>query len=266
MYLSENLIMKRYNISFAGAGRVGSAVCTALYSAGHKILKVVSETSSRGIPLAESCKAEWSHELIFPDDTEIIIVAVPDHRLITVLQSLKCSDQTLVVHTAGSFGQEVFPGRMVNTGVFYPLQTFTSGRNIEFAGLPFLTEANNKNNLKILDDLAISLGSGVYHAGSEERTKLHLAAVIACNFSNYLLSESKIITEKAGFSFDILKPLIEETISKAFALSPENSQTGPAVRNDFNTMEKHLGLLSYSPQLQKIYSDISESIINFYKK
>lgn len=265
MYLSENLIMRRYNISFAGAGRVASALCTELYSAGHKIIKIVSLTPSGGTLLAASCHAEWSNDLVFSDDTNVLIVAVPDHSLESVLNSIVCGRNTLVVHTAGSFGLDVFPDGIDNKGVFYPLQTFTRGRTINFERLPFLTEAENETSLEILDDLVESLKSKAYHAGAGQRQKLHLAAVIACNFPNYLFTESKTITENAGFSFDILKPLIEETLSKAFELGPELSQTGPAARNDNNTIEKHLELLSDSPQLQKIYRDISESIINYYK-
>jgi predicted short-subunit dehydrogenase-like oxidoreductase (DUF2520 family) len=94
---------------------------------------------------------------------------------------------------------------------------------------------------------------------------LHLAAVFVSNFTNHMLTEGKEIAVKAGFSFEILEPLIKETIQKAIDSGPENSQTGPAVRNDKNTIEKHLELLSFSPDLQKIYVDMTKSIIEYYK-
>ena len=114
--------MAQYNLSFAGAGRVAGALCLELYRSGFKILQVVSESESDGKPLANSCKASWSSELIYSDQNDIIIVAVPDHRLNEVLDHIKCTDNTIIAHTAGSLGLEVFPAHIKNAGVFYPLQ------------------------------------------------------------------------------------------------------------------------------------------------
>ena len=112
------------NISFAGAGRVAGALCVEFYRKGFKILKIVSETEKDGRSLADNCHAAWSSEPEFPYKSELIVVAVPDHKLKEVLDKIQCGSNTLVAHTAGSFGLEVFPDRLKKTGVFYPLQTF----------------------------------------------------------------------------------------------------------------------------------------------
>ena len=252
-------------ISFAGAGRVASALCKDLFFAGYKIEIIVSESEEGGRSLAGSCNALWSSDLMYPDSTKIIFVAVPDRKLVAVLNSIRCSPGTIVVHTAGSFGLDIFPERIRQKGIFYPLQTFSKNRTISFSRLPVLLESSDESTSSILEKIAGSLSSEVHFADTDHRRMLHVAAVFVSNFTNYMLTEGKEIAAKAGFSFEILEPLIKETILKAIDSGPENSQTGPAIRSDKNTIEKHLELLSFSPGLQKIYNDMTQSIIEYYK-
>ena len=258
--------MFQHNISFAGAGKVAAALCGKISETGIKIDLIVSLSEERGRNLAESCKASWSSVPEFPSSTEIIIVAVPDHLLKSVLENLRCSADTLVVHTAGSFGLEVFPEHLTKKGVFYPLQTFSPGRKIDFTALPLLLESSDNQSAAIMEELAASIGGKTYFVSTEQRIKIHLAAVFICNFTNHMLTRGKEIAEKAGVPFEIFFPLLRETMAKAMDIGPERSQTGPAVRNDQNTIERHMDLLSFSPELKKIYSEITMSIINYHNK
>jgi predicted short-subunit dehydrogenase-like oxidoreductase (DUF2520 family) len=258
--------MYHNSISFAGAGRVAEALSKELFRAGYRIDRIVSENENIGKPLSDSCKAEWSSDLSFPDSTKVIIVAVPDHRLKSVLENVSCSPETLVAHTAGSFGLEIFPEKIIRRGIFYPLQTFSRGRLVSFIDLPFLLESSDDESAGILKTLAESIGSKVHFVDAEQRRMLHLAAVFVCNFTNHMLTLGREVAMKADYPFEILTPLIKETISKALDSGPENSQTGPAVRNDRNTIEKHLELLSFSSDLQKVYEVMTRSIIEYYSK
>jgi predicted short-subunit dehydrogenase-like oxidoreductase (DUF2520 family) len=237
-----------------------------LYHAGFRIDLIVSESEKNGRLLADSCKASWSPDLIFPDSTDIIIVAVPDHRLKSVLDNIICRPETLVAHTAGSFGLNIFPENIKRKGIIYPLQTFSKERKVVFRDLPFLLESSDNESSVILDSIAGSIGGKVHFVDTEHRRMLHLAAVFVCNFTNHMLTAGKEVALKAGLSFEVLEPLVKETFLKAMETGPENSQTGPAVRNDQNTIEKHLELLSFSPELQRIYSEMTRSIIKYYKK
>jgi predicted short-subunit dehydrogenase-like oxidoreductase (DUF2520 family) len=257
--------MHQYNISFAGAGKVAGSLCRELYHAGFGIDKIVSESESGGRFLADVCGADWSDNLIFPDSTSVIIVAVPDHRLKKVLGGIKCCPSALVVHTAGSMGLDMFPEHFRHKGVFYPLQTFSKNRQVNFTGLPFLLESSDEEDSHILKTLVESVSGKAYFVDTEHRRMLHLAAVFICNFTNHMLTVGKDVVLKAGFPFEIMAPLINETISKALESGPENSQTGPAVRHDQNTIEKHMELLSYSPELQKIYREMTGAITEYYK-
>lgn len=256
--------MKEYKISFIGAGKVAGELCRQLYREGFSIRKIVSATGLRGESLARSCNAEWSQTTEFNSDEDLIIVAVPDDRLPGILQNIRCPEKTIVAHTTGSIGLDVFPPSLKYTGVFYPLQTFSENRLVSFKELPFFLEASDASVMQILRNVAMQLGAKVYVTSTDQRKMLHLAAVFACNFTNHMLTAGKIISAKAGFSFDVLKPLINETIIKALENGPENSQTGPAYRNDTGTFKRHLDLLSFSPELQGIYRGITQSIIKLY--
>lgn len=258
--------MTRYNLSFAGAGRVAGSLCREMHHAGHKILQIVSPTEKNGKTLADSCKATWSSTLEFKDSNDIIIVAVPDARIKEVLAELICNESAVVVHTAGSFGLEIFPPNILKAGILYPLQTFSQDRKTEFNGLPFLLESADKDACSKMENLAVSIGGNVRFVDAARRRIIHLSAVFACNFTNFMLTASKDISSRAGITFEIFEPLIKETISKALENGPEKSQTGPAVRNDLNTIEKHLDLLSFSPDLQNIYRDVTKAISEFYNK
>ena len=258
--------MNYLNISLAGAGRVADTLCRKLYNSGHRILQIVSTNEAEAAGLVSSCNAEWSSELVYDKPADVLLVAVPDNKLEKILGDIRCDEKTIVAHTAGSYGLGIFPERIKKKAVFYPLQTFTKGRESDLKDLPVIIEASGEDVKKVLEGLAAGIGAAPLYMGLEARKMLHLAAVFVCNFNNYMLTAGKEITDRAGLSFDLLKPLVTETISKAFGNGPENSQTGPAVRNDSNTIEKHKDLLSFSPELQNLYSIISQSIIAYYNK
>jgi predicted short-subunit dehydrogenase-like oxidoreductase (DUF2520 family) len=256
--------MTHYKISFAGAGRVAGALCSEFAGKDHKIQQIVSLSEESGRELSDIYGASWSSDLIFPESTDIIIVAVPDHALESVLHKIKCRQEAIVAHTAGSIGLGVFPQNIKHKAVFYPLQTFTRKRKISFQNLPVFIESSDNESSDILETLAADIGAKVYYADTEHRRALHLAAVFVANFTNHMLTCGNIGADRAGFSFEILEPLIRETIEKAIDIGPGNSQTGPAVRNDINTIKMHMELLSFSPELKRLYNELTNSIIKHY--
>lgn len=253
-----------YRISFAGAGKVASSLSAELLAKGHKIQQINSPGREKGEKLAGMSGAVWSDILEYKSDTDVIIVAVPDNLLQSVLAHIQCGSETIVVHTAGSYGTEVFPPSISRCGVFYPLQTFSEGRKVEFSAVPVFIETADPWAQHVLKNIAGSLGCRVFDSDIEHRRLLHIAAVFVSNFANYMFTSGERIAARAGYTADLLKPLITETVNKALENGPANSQTGPAVRYDYNTIEKHLNLLSFSPELQMVYEEISRSIINYY--
>jgi len=258
--------VKEYKISFIGAGKVAGTLCRYFHLSGFTICRIVSRSEDEGPALAASCDAKWSSVCKFTDSEDIIITAVSDDSLSEVLDTVICSDGTIVVHTAGSYGLDIFPIRLRHKGVFYPLQTFSANRQMNFENLPFFLEASDSMALSVMTDLARLAGGRVFNTGTEERRMIHLAAVFVCNFTNHMFTLGKDIAVSAGVTFDVLEPLVIETVSKAFELGPEKSQTGPAYRFDKGTIKRHIDLLSFSPEMQNIYRELTRSIINYYKR
>jgi predicted short-subunit dehydrogenase-like oxidoreductase (DUF2520 family) len=187
--------------------------------------------------------------------SEITIIAVSDDAIQDVSNRLTARNG-LIAHTSGTVGIDMIPtGRK---GVFYPLQSFTKGAPVDFTTVPFCLEANNTEDTQLLEVLAKSIGNKTYQITTAQRKKLHIAAVFVNNFTNHMYALGKSICDEHAVPFEILYPLIEETAKKAQSISPIASQTGPAKRDDTQTIKNHLEQLSL--QQQKIYQLLTASI------
>jgi predicted short-subunit dehydrogenase-like oxidoreductase (DUF2520 family) len=185
---------------------------------------------------------------------DVTILAVSDNAIASV--SLKITN-SFVVHTSGSFSMEALQNKE-SKGVFYMLQTFTKEKEVDFSQVPFCLEASSQTGYLLLEKLAKSIGNKVYPINSEQRKALHIAAVFVNNFTNHMYKIGNDICEKHQVPFDILFPLIDETAQKIKTLSPQLAQTGPAKRNDTETIKNHLELLNQ--EQQEIYKILTRSI------
>ena len=163
------------------------------------------------------------------------------------------------LHTSGAVGMDIFEGKIDNYGVLYPLQSFTKSRELNFSQIPLFIEGSNEDVLYKIETLAKSISDKVFYLNSEKRKKLHLAAVFANNFTNYLYDISSQILAGENIPFDVLYPLIQETVDKIVTIAPKLAQTGPAKRGDLQTMQSHLDLLNDSFH-KEIYKLLSEGI------
>lgn len=188
---------------------------------------------------------------------DVTIIAVSDNAIAKVSAKI---NNPFVVHTSGAFAKDNLKNN-THKGVFYMLQSFTKEKEIDFSKVPFCLEADTKKEYQLLNTLATAIkGTTIYKIDSNQRKKLHVAAVFVNNFTNHLFKIGNDICKESNIPFQILQPLIEETFLKIQTLSPEQSQTGPAVRNDTKTIENHLELLNENQQ--KIYTILTKSIQN----
>lgn len=198
-------------------------------------------------------------------DADLYIIAVSDAAVAEVAGKMPPVNG-IVVHTTGSVPMEVLRSvACKGRGVFYPFQTISSRRQLEARRIPLLIEADNGKTLDFLKKVAEEFGFGkIEEADSGRRRKIHLSAVFACNFTNALIGIGCKILSEAGIEPDIISPLVEETFEKLKAMPAKEAQTGPAVRKDYPTMEKHLELLRQlnMEDEAEIYTDISDYIIN----
>lgn len=194
---------------------------------------------------------------------DVTIIAVTDDAIKEVSGQLPFENQ-LVVHTSGSLAMEALNDKN-RKGVFYPLQTFSKSKEIDFKVIPICLEAENETDLQTLEILAKTISNSVANINSEQRKALHIAAVFVSNFTNHLYQIAHDICVENKISFDILKPLIQETANKILTLPPVDAQTGPAKRKDTQTINTHLSFLSDENQ-KEIYKILTKSIIDNGKK
>lgn len=190
-------------------------------------------------------------------EADVIVIAVADDAIADVAARIDASD-ALLVHTSGRTPMRVLE-KAGRHGVFYPLQSFAPGRKIDFSSVPLCLEVSNPEDRELLAQLAQSLGAQPHWIDSEQREKLHLAAVLVNNFSNHLYTLAADLLKRNELDFDLLLPLVRETTARLDATSPAQSQTGPAIRNDRATMEAHLKILQ-KQELRELYEVFSKSI------
>jgi len=254
------MVARSLNIIFIGAGNLATHLSLAIARAGHNILQVYSRTEHSAKTLAEKFDAFHTTELNQIKATgDIYFITVTDKALEGLIRKSFLRNRFLV-HCSGTLSLDILRFYTSDYGVFYPVQTFSKNRNVNFESIPICVEANNKDNLELLSELANQISTEVQVVNSEKRKYIHLAAIFANNFTNHLYSISQEILGRKGISLDIMKPLIRETAEKALMMNPMVAQTGPARRNDENITTQHIEMLNDKQIFLRIYRLMSESI------
>lgn len=261
--LSAAMYKLSMNIALIGAGNVGWHLAQALQQAGHTVTAIYSRTAAQREELAGLLPQAQSIDSLNLQSiaAEVVLIAVPDAALATVAAELRVKPGTVVAHTSGSQPLSILTAvQGARAGVFYPLQTFSKTKPLDFVQVPILLEASDKETQQLLLELAKSISHTVEAVASGARKQLHLAAVFACNFTNHLLGISRQLLQEANLPHHLLQPLIQETIAKAMQHNPYVVQTGPAIRHDQNVIDDHLHMLRQHPQLQELYRLLTQSI------
>ena len=248
-------LRKMIKVILLGSGNVATHLFQAFSKAnGVEVVQVFSRTISKDFP--ETLQTSDYKEIKAAD---VYIICVFDSAISSVSSQLSFENR-LVVHTSGSTDINVLDSKN-RKGVFYPLQTFTKNKAVDFSEIPICLEAENVSDYNFLEKVANSISKNVYVISSEQRKALHVSAVFVCNFANHLYTIGNTICVENNIPFEILHPLIEETAKKIKSLSPSEAQTGPAVRNDQKTIEKHINFLTDENQ-KEIYKILTKSIQN----
>lgn len=243
-------------VTLIGSGNIATVLGKKIMESGHTIVQVVARNITYAKTLADQLSAEASQEL--DDKADMYVVAVSDDALQNISSWMKPVNG-FVVHTAGSVSINVLKDISANYGVLWPLQSIRK-ETANAPVLPILIDANNPWNKMKLKGFAQSFADSVAEADDEQRKKLHLAAVITNNFSNYIFSLTEKYCEEEGIDFKLMIPLLAETVSRMQQHSPSDLQTGPAARNDASTIEKHRALLDNYPNLLEVYEFFTERI------
>ncbi|MEG9326328.1 Predicted oxidoreductase, contains short-chain dehydrogenase (SDR) and DUF2520 domains [Salinimicrobium catena] len=250
------------NLVLLGSGNVATHLYRA-FSASEKVQVVqVYNHSENGLAEFEKeTPVTTSLDEIFKAD--VYLLALKDDVIPQISRALK-DREGLIAHTSGAVSLAALDA-CTRAGVFYPLQTFSKQKELNYCEIPFCLEAKDQKDLDLLKILAGEISGKAYEISSAQRKKLHLSAVFVCNFANHLYTIGENICRENEMPFEILQPLIQETANKVKTSSPSEVQTGPAIRHDGSTIEAHLELLN-DPDQKEIYQTLTHAIQNFYGK
>lgn len=253
--------MASKNIVLIGAGNVAWHLGHQLKNAGHRIVQVYNRTIEHGEALAEELDTAFTNKLEQVDQSaDIYLLAVSDHGIDDIILGLQLPGK-IVAHTSGAVPLRGMQHISKNCGIFYPLQTLTKGRMVDFKIVPMLIEASNPTVKEALTELASSISKTVDYMDSHKRRALHVAAVFVNNFTNYLYSIADDVVKRENLDFRLLNPLMQETINKLKHHKPSEVQTGPAKRGDYRTIEDHLNYLDKNDSYREVYLVLTESIM-----
>ncbi|MDE7305252.1 MAG: DUF2520 domain-containing protein [Alistipes sp.] len=249
-----------------GSGNVAEALARAVTDCGMQLVQLWARNAARAQQIAGAVGCPWACRPEQLAAADIYLLAVSDRAVAEVAAALPVPESAVVAHTAGSVPLEALPAKFARRAVVYPLQTFTRGRRIDWAEIPVFIEASTPALQAELESFAGRLSRRVLRADSARRAQLHLAAVFVSNFANHMYAVGERLMNEAGLDFELLKPLIAETTAKALdAPSPLAAQTGPAVRGDRPTQERHAAMLD-DETLRTIYRSISQNIWEISRK
>jgi predicted short-subunit dehydrogenase-like oxidoreductase (DUF2520 family) len=228
------------------------------------ISDIFSRNKEQGQLLADACNANFVNDVAYLDDNaDITFVALRDDAIALVANQLKTS--SIVAHCSGMLSIDALSSHK-DRAVFYPLQTIIKNDLPVASQIPICLEASNAETLRIVESLADKISHHVHFINTEHRQYYHLAAVMVNNFTNHLYVLADDLLSKQNLSFDLLKPLISETARKACLNKPLLNQTGPAKRDDRDTIDKHLNLLNQNMELKELYEKITQSIFKLHQQ
>lgn len=245
-----------------GAGNVATNLAKALASVGHTPVQVWSRSlqSAKAVADCVVCNAvsDWSDVVT---DADIYIVSVKDDALPSVIGELcKHCSHGVFIHTAGTMSMRLFEGKAERYGVMYPMQTFSKEKEVCFRTVPCFVEASDEKTLNVILAFAKLLSDNVHELKETDRKWLHIAAVFACNFTNVCNTMAAKILERHGLDYDVMLPLLDETVAKLHKMHPSDAQTGPASRGDKVVVGKHLDMLKDDTELYDVYRLLSTCI------
>jgi len=253
-------------IILIGAGKLAWHLGPALVDGGYPIIQVYSRSEASARALGDKMGVAWTSDAgALDQEADLLLFCIPDRAIKEFPCFIELKKKVMMVHTAGSVPMDIFSGIARRYGVLYPLMTFTKERILDTGNIPFCIEGSDPETLNTLENIAGSISKQVYRFNSEERKKLHLAGIIANNFSNHMYQLAEELLLESGMDFNLLKPLIQETAAKVMEINPGMAQTGPASRNDEEVMQDHADLLKDHPELQKLYTFVSGSITTHFK-
>lgn len=251
-------------IAIIGAGNIATHLGLALLKASQPLQCIYNRGEKRGRVLASLLNTQYISDLTLLNQYDLVILAVSDDAISVIANQLKGSS-ALIVHTSGTVPLSCLSVIGSNIGIFYPLQTFSEQHEVDFSVVPICIYSETEKYCKQLYSLASQLSNSVHIINDDQRQKIHVAAVLVNNFSNYLYIKAFDYLSENNLPVQLLSPLIVETALKIKDISPKKAQTGPAKRGDMETIARHLDLIRNDNELSELYEMITNRILAIYQ-
>ena len=171
------------------------------------------------------------------------------------------------VHTSGSLPAEILlPLSPDGSGIaaMHPVQTFTShNRDTAFDDC-FVTLQGDPELCSRLEGMVRKIGARPLLMDEKSKMAVHLAAVIACNYLAPLFAASDDILQQNDVEVkarELFGPLVRQAVENLLTHPPEEVLTGPVVRGDPGTIERHLTMLGRTPQWKALYCELGQEVL-----
>lgn len=224
--------------SVAGAGRVGTSLAGWAERCGAVLVRAVGREGMADLASAGQ---------------DLLLVAVPDRALAPVTATLARHRQAAVVlHTSGSQAGEVLaPLRREGSAVgsLHPLKAFPRPLTAvaEAAGVFFAVDGDPAAQA-LGRRLAAAWGGVAEEISPADRALYHFAATLAAGGAVTLLAAAAEIAAGLGLPSQVTAGYLElcrGAVEQAERVAdPADALTGPAVRGDRATVERHLAALA----------------------
>jgi predicted short-subunit dehydrogenase-like oxidoreductase (DUF2520 family) len=253
-----------YKIALIGSGNVGYHLVNRFQERKVRVLQVFTRDIAKAQSISASTNVPYITDLqALTQEADCYIIAVKDDSIAAVAEKMShvLPKNVLVVHTSGGTPSMILAPFFERFGSFYPFQTFSIQKKPNFSTIPICIDAAYEADILFLTKLAKKISPKVHHITDAQRGILHVAAVFVNNFTNHLFAIGEAIATKNDLPFDLLKPLILETVEKITIHSPKTVQTGPAIRGDAKTIQRHLDFLEGNhADFVDVYKVLTDSI------
>ena len=256
------------SIVILGSGHVAHHFTLAFIKANINVIQVYNRSRKGLVRISSLTKIPFTTQIKNLEKADLYLIAVSDDGIDEITKGIVkyIPSESIVAHTSGNCSIEVFRSSILNFGAFYPLQSIRKDKSLDFKKIPILITASNNQTSKSLMDLANRISDHVKYIEDEKRAKLHLPAVMVNNFVNHMYTLAFEFCNQEHLDIDLLFPLMNETLEAVKkGVTPQNLQTGPAVRNDLITIKRHRSVLKKYPHQLRLYNYITKHIHEFYE-
>lgn len=246
-----------------GSGNMAWFLASRMQSGGHTCVGIWGRNAGATMALAREYNLPLLQSLAdIHDGPDACLLAVSDSAIEEVAAGLSFN-ATVLIHHSGSAAAGIL-GKSLLQGIVWPVYSILKKEIPLHRNFPCVWEANTKNARRVVQEVCVAISGIQYEAALGQRQWMHLTAVMGNNFTNYLLGMCADICTQHQLPFNLLQPILQQTLDRINTAHPRDVQTGPARRNDLTTIRTQMDMLQDNPHWQSVYFALTDAIKNTY--